>query len=260
MGWLEGRHALVVGGGSGIGRAVVAAYLTDGAQVAVLELDPDKCIALRAELPNVVVIEGDATTSAANQAAAAAAAAAFGSLDLLVCCVGIFDFYRGLEDLDVDLIDAAFDEAFAINVKSYLHSVKAALPYLRASRGAVILTESTSSYFPGRGGVLYVASKFAVRGLVAALAAELAPDVRVNSVAPGGTLGTDLRGLDALDQHSQVLADTPGRADDLRSRTPLAVALTSDDHAGSYVFLASERARGITGGVLHSDGGIGVRT
>ena len=84
---------------------------------------------------------------------------------------------------------------FAVNVKSHLHAVKAALPALRASgSGSVILTESTSAYYPGRGGVLYVSSKFAVRGLVTALAYELAPDIRVNGVAPGGTLNTDLRG------------------------------------------------------------------
>lgn len=260
MDWLDGRRALVVGGGSGIGRAVVAAYLADGARVAVLERDPGKCAKLRTELPDVVVTEGDATTRAANDEAVAAAVAEFGALDLLVSCVGIFDFYRGIEDLDADLIAPAFDEIFAVNVKSYLHSVKAALPQLRATRGTVLLTESTSSYFPGRGGVLYVSSKFAVRGMVTALAAELAPDVRVNAVAPGGTLRTDLRGLDALGQHDRALGETPGRADDLKARTPLGVALTAEDHAGSYVFLASERARGITGGVLHPDGGMGIRT
>ena len=64
--WLEGRRALVVGAGSGIGRAVVDAYLTEGARVAVLERDPEKCAALAAELPEVPVTVGDATTAAAN--------------------------------------------------------------------------------------------------------------------------------------------------------------------------------------------------
>jgi NAD(P)-dependent dehydrogenase (short-subunit alcohol dehydrogenase family) len=63
------------------------------------------------------------------------------------------------------------DEMFTVNVKSHPHAVKAALPALRrGARGSVILTESISAYYPGRGGVLYVSSKFAVRGLVAALA------------------------------------------------------------------------------------------
>lgn len=258
--WLEGRSALVVGGGSGIGRAVVDAYLADGARVTVLERDTGKCEALRRAQPEVPVVCGDATTAAANAEAVATTVAGHGFLDVLVSCVGIFDFYRGLGDLDVEVLDEAFDEVFGVNVKSYLHSVKAALSELRRNQGSVVLTESTSSYYPGRGGVLYVASKFAVRGLVSALAAELAPDVRVNAVAPGGTMHTDLRGPRSLGEHERALGDTPGRRDDLIARTPLAVALTGEDHAGSYVFLASHRARGITGGVLHPDGGIAVKT
>jgi NAD(P)-dependent dehydrogenase (short-subunit alcohol dehydrogenase family) len=99
-----------------------------------------------------------------------------------------------------------------------------------------------------------------VRGLVVALASELAPKVRANAVAPGGTVGTDLRGLDALGLQDLRLADRTGRADDLVARTPLAVALEPADHAGSYVFLASDRARGITGTFVHPDGGIGIKS
>jgi NAD(P)-dependent dehydrogenase (short-subunit alcohol dehydrogenase family) len=102
-------------------------------------------------------------------------------------------------------------------------------------------------------------SKFAVRGLVVQLAHELAPEVRVNGVAPGGTLGTDLRGLRSLDLHEQSLNDRAGRAEELESRTPLRMALRSEDHAGSYVFLASDRASGLTGVIINSDGGIGVK-
>lgn len=262
--WLDGRRALVVGAGSGIGRAVVDAFLQEGARVAVLERDPHKCAALREALPEIPVTEGDATARAANDDAVAAAVAAFGGLDVLVNCVGIFDFYRGVSELDAELIDEAFDEIFRTNVKSHLHSVRAALPALReaASSGStsvVLLTESTSGYYPGRGGVLYVSSKFAVRGMVTALAHELAPDIRVNGVAPGGTLNTDLRGLASLDLDDKRLDDSPGRAADLAGRVPLQVALSGPDHAWSYVFLASDRARGITGDVLHTDGGMGVK-
>lgn len=262
--WLDGRRALVVGAGSGIGRAVVDAFLQEGARVAVLERDPDKCAALREALPEMPVTEGDATTRAANDDAVAAAVAALGGLDVLVNCVGIFDFYCGVSELDAELIDEAFDEIFRTNVKSHLHSVRAALPALRESAGrgstsVVLLTESTSGYYPGRGGVLYVSSKFAVRGMVTALAHELAPDIRVNGVAPGGTLNTDLRGLASLDLDGKRLDDTPGRAADLAGRVPLQVALSGPDHAWSYVFLASDRARGITGDVLHPDGGMGVK-
>ena len=259
MGWLDGKRALVVGAGSGIGRAVLAAFASEGARVAALELDPAKAARLADERPGGVVTRGDATVLADARAAVRAATAAFGGLDILVNCAGLFDFYRGLADLDDDVLDAAFDEMFAANVKSQLVCVRAALPELRRARGSVVLTVSTSGFYPGRGGVLYVASKFAVRGCVVALAHELAPDIRVNGVAPGGTLGTELAGPASLGLAGRALGAEPGREQDLRARTPLRVALTGDDHAGSYVFLASDRARGITGTVVHSDGGIGIR-
>ncbi|OBG38489.1 3-(cis-5,6-dihydroxycyclohexa-1,3-dien-1-yl)propanoate dehydrogenase [Mycobacterium alsense] len=258
-GWLQGKRALVVGAGSGIGRAVVDAFRGEGAKVAVLERDSGKCEKLRRELPDAPVVEGDAITRDANDRAVAAAVDALGGLDTLVNCVGIFDFYRGIGDIDADDLDAAFDEMFRTNVLSHLHAVKAALPALQAQAGAsIVLTESTSSYQPGRGGALYVSSKFAVRGLVSALAHELAPGVRVNGVAPGGTLHTDLRGLASLGLDGVRLDDSPGRARDLAARTPLNVALTGEDHAWSYVFLASDRSRGITGETVRPDGGFGL--
>jgi NAD(P)-dependent dehydrogenase (short-subunit alcohol dehydrogenase family) len=258
-GWLDGKRALVAGAGSGIGRAVLAAFEAEGARVAALELDEAKAGRLAAEMPGCVVTRGNAAVAADARAAVTAAADAFGGLDVLVNCVGIFDFYRGLADLDDQALDEAFDEMFTVNVKSQLVCVRAALPELRRSRGCVVLTVSTSGFYPGRGGVLYVTSKFAVRGCVIALAHEFAPHVRVNGVAPGGTLGTGLTGPRSLGLDSRSLGAAPGREQDLRARTPLQVALTGEDHAGSYVFLASDRARGITGTVLHSDGGIGVR-
>jgi NAD(P)-dependent dehydrogenase (short-subunit alcohol dehydrogenase family) len=259
-GWLDGRRALVVGAGSGIGRAVLDRYLAEGARVAVLERDAAKAEAVAAALPEVPVVVGDAGTPAANRAAVAAAVDSFGGLDILVSCVGVFDYYRSIEDLRAEELDGVFDEIFQTNVRSYLHSVKAAIPSLRQSDGggAIVLTESTSAYFPGRGGVLYVGSKFAVRGLVTALAHDLAPEIRVNGVAPGGTLGTDLRGVQSLGSAERSLGDTPARSGELAERVALRVALSGEDHAWSYVFLASGRSRGMTGESLHSDGGMAV--
>ncbi len=255
-GWLDGKRALVIGAGSGIGRAVVDVFIAEGAKVAVLERDRDKCERLAAELPDVPVVRGDATGRADNEHAVTVAVDAYSGLDTLVNCVGVFDFYRGIDDIDADDLSAAFDEMFRTNVLSHLQSVKAALPALRNGTGpCIVLTESTSAYYPGRGGVLYVPSKFAVRGLVTALAHDLAPQIRVNGVAPGGTLNTDLRGLASLGLDDVRLDDSPGRATDLAARTPLNVALTGSDHAWSYVFLASDRSRGITGESVHPDGG-----
>ena len=143
-----------------------------------------------------------------------------GGLDVLVSCVGMFDFDRGVRDLGREELVPAFDELFHVNVASMLVSVQSALAALAGAHGAIVLTASTSGFYAGRGGTLYVASKFAVRGLVVALAHELAPDIHVNGVAPGGTLGTDLRGPAALGLDAQSLADRPGREEDLRSANP----------------------------------------
>ncbi len=260
-GWLEGKRALIVGAGSGIGRAVVDAFLAEGAEVAVLERDRDKCNLLREQLPELPVIEGDATTREANERAVDVAVDNYGGVDTLVNCVGVFDFYRGVGEIDADDLSRAFDEMFRTNVLTHLHSVKAATACLRSAAGAsIVLTESASSFYPGRGGVLYVSSKFAVRGLVAALAHELAPHVRVNGVAPGGTVNTDLRGLASLGLDGVRLDDTPDRARDMAARNPLNVALDGRDHAWSYVFLASDRSRGITGETIRPDGGFGLGT
>jgi NAD(P)-dependent dehydrogenase (short-subunit alcohol dehydrogenase family) len=132
-------------------------------------------------------------------------------------------------------------------------------PELRKTRGSLTLTLSSSSFYPGRGGPLYVASKFALRGLVTALAHEVAPDVRVNGVAPGGTLETDLRGASALGQSEERLDDRPGRREQLEARTPLHIAMTPAHHAGAFVFLASDASAGITGEIIRSDGGLSVR-
>lgn len=256
-GRLDGRRALVIGGGSGIGRGVVDAFVAEGAEVAVLELDPAKCDAL-ADVTDGPVLVGDATSRLDVESAVAGTVSTFGGLDTLVSCVGRFDYYLGLADLDDDVVDDAFVEAMDVNVRSCLLAVKAAVDPLRASRGSVVVTASTSSFRPGRGGILYVASKFALRGCVVSLAHELAPEVRVNAVAPGGTVGTDLRGLTALGQDGRSLGELESREDSIRARSPLGVALTPADHAACYVFLASDAARGMTGHFLHPDGGANV--
>lgn len=259
---LEGKVALVAGGGSGIGRAVVDAFVGAGAAVAVLEHDPAKAAALRAELgPAVAVVEGDAR-SAADTAAAVDAALGLGPggrLDVAAGFVGVFDLYTPLAGIPDERLDAAFDEVFGLNVKASLVLARAVLPALRAQRGSLVLTLSSSSFYPGRGGTLYVASKFALRGVVCQLAHEEAPLVRVNGVAPGGTVGTDLRGAASLGLDGTRLDDRPGRREQLEARTPLHVALAPADHAGAYLYLASDAARGVTGEVIRSDGGLGAR-
>lgn len=260
MGALEGKAALLVGAGAGIGRAVVDAFVAEGARVAVLEIDAAKCDDLDQRDDEVLAVQGDATSWEANHRAVDAVLDRWGRLDVLATFVGVFDYRTPLAELSADRIETALTEIMRHNVGSCLLSVKAALEPLRATGGAAVLTLSTSSFYPGRGGVLYVASKHAAHGLVVELAHELAPEVRVNGVAPGGTLATELRGLTALGQQERRLDADPDRAQRLTERTPLQVALTGEDHAGAYVLLASDRARGMTGTVIHSDGGVGIRS
>jgi len=258
-GVLAGKVVVCTGGGSGIGRAAVDAFVTAGACVAVLELDAAKCDALSSSSDSVAAVAGDATTAAGNDLVVEEALRRWDRVDAAVTFVGVFDLYTPLADIADDRFVDAFDEIFALNVRSPLLTARAALPALRAAGGSIVFTLSSSSFYAGRGGALYVSSKFALRGAVIQLARELAPDVRVNGVAPGGTVGTDLRGPRSLGLNDHRLDDRPGRMEQLQERTPLRVALTAADHAASYVFLVSDQARGMTGEILRSDGGLGVR-
>ena len=256
-GRLAGRVAYVTGGGSGIGRAVVDAFVREGAAVGVLERDATKATELTDA--GVLAVQGDATAAADHDRAVAVTLERFGALDVLATFVGVFDEYTPLSGIPADRFDAAYAETFDLNVRSVLLAVRAAAPTLRTARGSVVVTCSSSSFYPGRGGTLYVASKFALRGAVVQLAHELAPEIRVNGVAPGGTVATDFRGLRSLGRADARLDDRPGRVAALRERTPLGVALRPEDHAGAYVFLASGEAPGLTGEILRSDGGLGAR-
>lgn len=257
-GWLSGKVALLIGAGSGIGRAVLDAYVAEGATVVAFERDPGKCEELSRLGEDVLAFQGDATSSADNRRAVELAVERFGRLDTLATFVGVFDHYTALLDIPDESFDAAFVEMFDLNLRSVMLAARAAGPALRAARGSIVVTASSSSFAAGRGGSLYVASKFAVRGLILQLAREFAPDVRVNGVAPGGTVGTDLRGLRALGLAADRLDDRPGRAEGIEKRTPLALAMSGEHHAGLYVLLASTRSSAMTGEVLRSDGGMAV--
>jgi NAD(P)-dependent dehydrogenase (short-subunit alcohol dehydrogenase family) len=158
-------------------------------------------------------------------------------------------------DLSDGKLNEAYDELFGVNVKGCLFGAKAALTELRKTGGSMIFTASIAGPNSGGGGVLYTASKHAVVGMIRQLAAELGPDIRVNGVAPGGTI-TDLRGLVSLGEDGRSQFANPGLAERIASGNPLRTALVPDDLAGAYVFLASRRdARGITGSIITVDAG-----
>lgn len=259
MGWLDDTAVLVTGAGSGLGRAIVERFLVEGAQVGVLEINPDKAQRLRDELgPGVVVTVGDATSYADNEQAVRDTVAAFGRLDVFVGNAGLWDFSRSLESLPPDAISEAFDEVFHLNVLGYMLGAKAALPRLRETKGAIIYTVSNAGFWPGGGGPLYVASKHAVMGLVKQLAYELAPDIRVNGVAPGG-MSTDLRGPRSLGLADRSWGDSP--VDRIMEEfSPLRRAIAPEDYTGHYVLLASRaNSLTVTGSVHNCDGGVGIR-
>ena len=260
MGWLDGKVALVTGGGSGIGRAIIARFVGEGAHVGVLERVPARVGQLRTDFGNAAVaVQGDVTRLEDNKRAVEATVSAFGQLDIFVGNAGVFDSFLPLADFPEDRLGEAFDELFAVNVKGYVMGAKATLPALQQTEGCMVFTASVAGLNSGGGGTLYTASKHAVVGLIRQLAVELGPLVRVNGVAPGGTR-TDLRGLAALGQDQRSHFEGPGWEERLRTSNPLQLALQPDDLAGAYVFLASKaQARGITGAILTVDAGSTLR-
>lgn len=259
MGWMDGQVALVTGGGSGLGRALVERFVNEGARVGVLELNPVKSKELAEALgDSVMVTEGSATSWEDNTRAVSDTLSAFGRLDTFVGNAGLWDFGTPLEALPAETMPEAFNELFELNVLGYLLGAKAAIEPLRRSQGSILFTVSNAGFYPGGGGPLYTASKHAVMGLVKQLAYELAPEIRVNGVAPGG-MSTDLRGPAALGLADTSFGTMP--VDQLITRLgPLEKPISAADYAGTYVLLASRANGGSTTGSVHNcDGGLGVR-
>ncbi|MGO9221219.1 MAG: SDR family NAD(P)-dependent oxidoreductase [Streptosporangiaceae bacterium] len=114
MGWLEGDVALVTGGGSGLGLALVERFVTEGARVAVFDRSRERVDAVVERLGEAVVgIVGDVTKTADNERVVATGVRAFGKLDTFVGNAGIFDYFAGLEGSPADALGRAFDEVFA---------------------------------------------------------------------------------------------------------------------------------------------------
>ena len=259
MGWLENKVALVTGGASGLGRAIVERFIDEGAKVAVLDRARERSAELDEQLGDrVQTVVGDVTLLADNHRAVAETIRRFGQLDCFIGNAGIWDFSMPLVDLPEDRIGSAFDELFGINVKGYLLGAKAAYRELAKTYGSIIFTVSNAGFYPCGGGPLYTASKHAVVGLIRQLAYELAPKIRVNGVAPGA-IPTDLRGPASLAMQQRSIAQVPLKQMVERG-LPLGKLPEPREYTGSYVLLASgENSSTATGGVIICDGGIGIR-
>nr|ABS81344.1 cis-chlorobenzene dihydrodiol dehydrogenase [Pandoraea pnomenusa] len=257
---LKGEVALVTGGGAGLGKAIVDRYSAEGARVAVLDKSAKGLEDLTKLYGDAVVgVEGDVRSLDSHREAVARCVDAFGKLDCLVGNAGVWDYPTQLVDLPDDRITEAFEEMFAVNVKGYILAAKAALPALYKSQGSAIFTVSNAGFYPGGGGVLYTAGKHAVIGLIKQLAHEWGPRIRVNGIAPGGILGSDIRGLKTLDLQDKSISTFP-LDDMLKSVLPTGRAATADEYAGAYVFFATRADTvPLTGSVLNFDGGMGVR-
>ena len=118
MGWFDGQVALVTGGGSGIGRAVVARFIEEGGRVGVMERVVARAEQLRDEFGDKVIgSAGDVAQLADNKRAVAETVRAFGRLDVFVGNAGIFDVYASVADLPEEQLSRAYDELFGVNVK-----------------------------------------------------------------------------------------------------------------------------------------------
>ena len=243
MGWLDGQVALITGGGSGIGRAIVERFIEEGARVGVLDRFPDRIEQLHQEYgESLVGVPGDVARLDDNKAAVLETVRSFGQLDIFAGNAGVFDSNHRIDDIPEELINDSFDELFGVNVKGLLFGAKAALPELRKTRGCIVFTASVAGLNSGGGGPIYTASKHA-------------PEVRVNGVAPGGVI-TDLRGLEAAGQDGRSHFADPGSEERMRTGNPQQRALQPRDIANTFLFLASrENAAGITGSVIPTDAG-----
>jgi NAD(P)-dependent dehydrogenase (short-subunit alcohol dehydrogenase family) len=251
---LQGVRAIVTGASSGIGRAIVRRYLAEGAQVIAVVRRASDVAALKGE--GALVVEGDVALYATSATAVETAETQFGGLDVFVANAGLWDFHKRLEKQSPEELAAAAMEIFGVNVMATVFAARAAAPALRRSKGAIIATGSNASFLAGGGGVLYTASKFALRGAIMQLAREFAPDIRVNGVAPGAT-DTGIAGPASLAQDRKEMNSDRQRIAMIEPHVPLGFVSQPEDHTGLYVLLASRgNSRYITGTMLVSDGGL----
>jgi 3-oxoacyl-[acyl-carrier protein] reductase len=248
---LGGRRVLVTGGSRGIGAACCRLFARAGAAVLVhYQSREDRATALREELrglgagpdgpPPHLVRRCDLRDPADVWAMFAFVAAEWGALDVLVNNAGIWA-PSPLGDFDGTVLD----ETLAVNVTGSFLCAAAALPLLElAADGNIVNLTSTAGQRGEPGYSSYAASKGAMIAATRSWAAELAPRVRVNSVAPGW-VDTDM---------TAAALSGPGR-DEALAGIPLGRIATPDDIAGPVVFLASPLARHVTGEVLSVNGG-----
>lgn len=237
----DGLSVVVTGGASGIGAAIVDAFLTQGARVALFDRN------VQGANPQALAIECDISDDVNVRSAVTSAVEAFGGIDVLVNNAGI-----GASGTVEDNDDDQWHEVYDINVVGLVRTSRACLPYLRSSGAAAIVNMcsiAATAGLPQR--ALYSATKGAVLALTRAMAADhLADGVRVNCVNPG-TVDTPWVSrllADAADPESERIA--------LNARQPHGRLVSPTEVASAVVYLASPLSRSTTGTSIAVDGGM----
>ena len=240
----EGRNAIVTGGASGIGRAIVGRLVKRGVRVAVWDVDPARLDDCARELGDAVLPQRmDISKPDMIDAAAAEAAARLGRFGFLVNCAGIIGRRMPIAELD----PAEVDRVIAINVTGTLLATKAFLAHADDRPGKAIVNMSSVARRTGGavGNAIYALTKAAVGTLTLSHAKELAPDVRVNALAPG-----------IID--TAIQKDVYASREDMMTRlagVPMGRPGEADEVAPAAVWLLSEEASYVTGSIYEVAGG-----
>jgi len=246
---LEGRVALVTGAASGIGRAIAARFVAEGA--ATLLADVNEAAGMtaaeetRRQGGRTRFVHVDVRCAADCARAVDGALAAFGALHILVNCAGVIR-----RSTVTELSEADWDLVMDVNAKSVFLMSRAAIPRLAVVRGTIVNIASGWGLAAGPRAAAYCASKAAVVLLTKAMAIDHGPQgIRVNCICPGDTdtpmLRSEARQIGQLE--AEFLAEA--------ARRPLRRIGRPEEIAGAAVFLASDAARFITGTTLVVDGG-----
>lgn len=243
---LNGKVALVTGGGRGIGAAIATVFAQAGAQVLIAnrtaEAGEAVAASIRATGARAEALACDIGQHAQAEHAVAEAVRVFGALDIVVHNAAVNPWAR----IEV-MSDAQLDETLAVNLKACFWLTQAALPHWRARRGGRMLVTSsvTGPRVAMPGSAHYAASKAGVNGFIRSAALELAAEgVTVNGVEPG-----------YIAKQGGSLLSNPERAARIARHIPAGELGRPEDIALAMCFLASPAARYVTGQTLVVDGG-----